>query len=136
MKKKIIILVGVLLLLGAAYYFFDRLSSEMMEHKFAHPTTAIVVGKEDPRNHTGDPDSWVVYYRINGFDLSPPNIREKILKAETERYGRGEFRSEEKSKRWYNQTHIGDKLDVDYRWAGDGEIEIMHVANPRLNDQR
>src|SRR5262249_54924313 len=124
MKKRWII-AGLFLLfaLSIAYYFLYRQYEEMGELKIGHPTSAIVVGKEDTRKHTTDPDRLVIYYRIENFNLSPSHIREQVLKAETEKYKRGEFRSEEKSKKWYDRTHVGDKLDVSYRWAGGGEIE-------------
>jgi hypothetical protein len=139
MQKKWLVPLSLFILLSfaVAIYIFPRLNEAINESIFAHLTPATVVGKEDPLKYRGDPDSWVVYYKIDNFDFSPPRIRDQIVKAETEKYRRGEFRSTEKSKNWYNRTKIGDKMDVHYKWVGGGEIEILYVLNPRMGeDQR
>ena len=137
-KRTFVIVLCVVSVLGAAVYRCDRAAQSMMDHKVGRPATATVVGKESPRQHDSHSD-WEVYYRIDMESFRGPlgsEVWNSIIATEKERYDRGEYRSAIKSKRWYDRTRVGDKLDVNYRWVAGGEIEILNVGNPRFDDQR
>ena len=137
-KKTLIIALCIVSVLGGGLYCLDRVAQRTMDHKFGRPANATVVGKESPKQHDDQSDEWKVYYTIDTDSFRgqlDPEIWQSIIATETERYERGDLRSTRKSRRWYDQIRVGDKLEVHYRWVGGGKIEILSVLNPSFDDQ-
>jgi hypothetical protein len=148
--KRFIASVIVLLLACFAAWFgsrvIKRFDQGFMEQKAARTTTALVVNKQfvtfsgTQSTYTNDEgrevaiDPWRrksgeyrIFYRISSFDGIPEPYRHEVAQADQRRQQRfgGRFRIVDKHV--YEELSSGAVVQVMYRWAGDGEIEIISI---------
>lgn len=144
--------VGVLAILAffAVVWFAHRAltngEQELMEHKSARTTTGIVTGRnlvmfgptqtayvndegktmviEPWRKKSGE---YRIFYKIRSFDEIPEPYRTQVTEAEKHRLERFGDRFRIVDKHAYDELLTGTKLTIRYRWAGDGNIEIISV---------
>ena len=138
----------VLLLACLAAWFGSRaikhFDEGVMEQKIARTTTALVVGKQfvtfsgTQNTYTNDEGREVaikawrrksgeyrVFYRISSFEGVPESYRGEVVQAEQKRQQRFGDRFRIVDRHVYDELSSGAVLKVMYRWAGDGEIEII-----------
>ncbi|HKM84860.1 MAG TPA: hypothetical protein VJW96_01545 [Terriglobales bacterium] len=146
--KRLIASLVVLLLACLAVWFGCRVTRRfdqgVMERKTARTTTALIVNKQfvtfsgTQSTYTNDEETEVtiepwrrnsgeyrVFYRISSFDGIPETYRSEVVQAEQHRQQRFGERFRIVDKHVYDELSRGAVLKVMYRWAGDGEIEVI-----------
>jgi hypothetical protein len=123
-----------------------RFDQGVMDQKTARTTTALVVNKqfvtfsEAQSTYTNDEGREVaiepwrrksgefrIFFKIGSFDSIPEPNRREVMRAEQRRQQRFGERFSIVDRRTYDELSPGAELKVMYRWAGDGEIEIISM---------
>jgi hypothetical protein len=119
-----------------------------MEHKTARTTTAIIVNKQfvkfsdtqstytndEGREVTIEPwrrksGEYRIFFRISSFDSIPEPYRGDVVQAEKLRQQRFGERFRIVDKHEFDGLSPGVELKVMYRWAGEGEIEVISIES-------
>ena len=149
MSARRLLLLTIALLVGVASAiatWMVHVQSNAMEHKTVRQTSGTVLYKRHV-NFRDDESFYVnaegqrvpietwrrkfgedrVYYRVDNFDEHPGSTVESPVKAEQEREAQFGPRFSVADRQLYDITDPGDKLEVKYRWANDGKIEVIGI---------